>query len=547
MQPVKGMFYVYQMLIVDDNNKDRRVLREIINWSSYDIEIIGEAANGREALKQVEVHRPDIIITDIYMPVVNGLDLVAEVRKSYAEVKIIFMSFYEDFEFAKSAIDLSVYGYIVKPIRKPEVEQAISKVLSVYKKEEESEEEKSRLSLHLEEAMPILKESFFRDMLFGVYGSEEEILKRMEYFYITRFQNPSIRVFTILVKNASVSISVAQQYSTAYSIKELLTVNSNTALVHVVQTSTDEYTILNISDKEDKSGSDEDEINYIMDIYPRLDAILNNDFVIGISMHSQHMTDIHTMFKQARKAAAATFYSRKIPVVFYRDIIDSSSEQDASHIYFDEMYSRIDELLMENDDREIWNYLKNQFTSAWNDEQYIRYQAFSIVNILQINILEHRKNFKDIVDDDIVIWKKLNNINTIPELIKWLYKITLSVKQSLYGYAKSRNGQIVESIKRIIHEKYAEQIGINEIVQTIYMSSKQANNIFKKETGQSIFEYLVSYRIRVAKELLLQPDARISETAYRVGYVNSSHFSLLFKRITGKTPREFQIQDEGKE
>lgn len=547
MQPVKGMFYVYQMLIVDDNNKDRRVLREIINWSSYDIEIIGEAANGREALKQVEVHRPDIIITDIYMPVVNGLDLVAEVRKSYSEVKIIFMSFYEDFEFAKSAIDLSVYGYIIKPIRKPEVEQAISKVLSVYKKEEENEEEKNKLSHHLEEAMPILKESFFRDMLFGVYGSEEEILKRMEYFYITRFQNPSIRVFTILVKNASLSISVAQQYSTEYSIKELLTINSDTALVHVVQTSTDEYTILNISDKEDKSGSDEDEINYVMDIYPRLDAILHNDFVIGISMHSQHMTDIHTMFKQARKAAAATFYSRKIPVVFYRDIIDSSSEQDASHIYFDEMYSRIDELLMENDDREIWNYLKNQFTSAWNDEQYIRYQAFSIVNILQINILEHRKNFKDIVDDDIVIWKKLNNINTIPELIKWLYKITLSVKQSLYGYAKSRNGQIVESIKRIIHEKYAEQIGINEIVQTIYMSSKQANNIFKKETGQSIFEYLVSYRIRVAKELLLQPDARISETAYRVGYVNSSHFSLLFKRITGKTPREFQIQDEGKE
>lgn len=547
MQPVKGMFYVYQMLIVDDNNKDRRVLREIINWSSYDIEIIGEAANGREALKQVEVHRPDIIITDIYMPVVNGLDLVAEVRKSYSEVKIIFMSFYEDFEFAKSAIDLSVYGYIIKPIRKPEVEQAISKVLSVYKKEEENEEEKNKLSHHLEEAMPILKESFFRDMLFGVYGSEEEVLKRMEYFYITRFQNPSIRVFTILVKNASLSISVAQQYSTEYSIKELLTINSDTALVHVVQTSTDEYTILNISDKEDKSGSDEDEINYVMDIYPRLDAILHNDFVIGISMHSQHMTDIHTMFKQARKAAAATFYSRKIPVVFYRDIIDSSSEQDASHIYFDEMYSRIDELLMENDDREIWNYLKNQFTSAWNDEQYIRYQAFSIVNILQINILEHRKNFKDIVDDDIVIWKKLNNINTIPELIKWLYKITLSVKQSLYGYAKSRNGQIVESIKRIIHEKYAEQIGINEIVQTIYMSSKQANNIFKKETGQSIFEYLVSYRIRVAKELLLQPDARISETAYRVGYVNSSHFSLLFKRITGKTPREFQIQDEGKE
>lgn len=547
MQPVKGMFYVYQMLIVDDNNKDRRVLREIINWSSYDIEIIGEAANGREALKQVEVHRPDIIITDIYMPVVNGLDLVAEVRKSYSEVKIIFMSFYEDFEFAKSAIDLSVYGYIIKPIRKPEVEQAISKVLSVYKKEEENEEEKNKLSHHLEEAMPILKESFFRDMLFGVYGSEEEILKRMEYFYITRFQNPSIRVFTILVKNASLSISVAQQYSTEYSIKELLTINSDTALVHVVQTSTDEYTILNISDKEDKSGSDEDEINYVMDIYPRLDAILHNDFVIGISMHSQHMTDIHTMFKQARKAAAATFYSRKIPVVFYRDIIDSSSEQDASHIYFDEMYSRIDELLMENDDREIWNYLKNQFTSAWNDEQYIRYQAFSIVNILQINILEHRKNFKDIVDDDIVIWKKLNDINTIPELIKWLYKITLSVKQSLYGYAKSRNGQIVESIKRIIHEKYAEQIGINEIVQTIYMSSKQANNIFKKETGQSIFEYLVSYRIRVAKELLLQPDARISETAYRVGYVNSSHFSLLFKRITGKTPREFQIQDEGKE
>ena len=150
---------MYQMLIVDDNNKDRRVLRELFQWERFDVKVAGEAVNGKDALQKVEQCPPNILITDIFMPVMNGIDLVAEVSRKYPEIKIIFMSFSEEFEFAKSAIDMSVYGYIVKPLRSADVKKAIEKVLSVYHREEKSAQEKESLLTRLEKARPVLQES----------------------------------------------------------------------------------------------------------------------------------------------------------------------------------------------------------------------------------------------------------------------------------------------------------------------------------------------------------------------------------------------------
>ncbi len=116
----------------------------------------------------------------------------------------------------------------------------------------------------------------------------------------------------------------------------------------------------------------------------------------------------------------------------------------------------------------------------------------------------------------------------------------LQIKRNFFDYSKSRNAQLVQQVKFYIQEHYDQQLGADEIAQQVFMSSKQMNNIFRKETGQSVFEYLVAYRIHMAKQMLAHPDARINEVAYQVGYTNLSHFNLMFKKHTGKTPREYR-------
>ncbi len=529
---------MYQMLIVDDNNKDRRVLRELFQWERFDVKVAGEAVNGKDALQKVEQCPPNILITDIFMPVMNGIDLVAEVSRKYPEIKIIFMSFSEEFEFAKSAIDMSVYGYIVKPLRSADVKKAIEKVLSVYHREEKSAQEKESLLTRLEKARPVLQESFVRDLLFGVYRKDEDILRRLEFFGLPRYQDILVRVYCIRERECSEEQSVAEQYSITYLLKERLTVQNGSGMVYVVQTAAHEFTLLHISLQKNNVGLNSDGLNYIMGIYPILGAIFTGDFVVGISNSSQQIADIHDLFKQACKAAETVFYTRQIPVVLYQEVAGNDT---SITMNTEGLYNQIEELLLTGEEQAVHQFLREQLENPGEkDVQYLRYQVFSIINVLQILLLEKGKNIKDLMRNGEETWKKLNDVRSVPALVQWLETIMLQIKRNFFDYSKSRNAQLVQQVKFYIQEHYDQQLGADEIAQQVFMSSKQMNNIFRKETGQSVFEYLVAYRIHMAKQMLAHPDARINEVAYQVGYTNLSHFNLMFKKHTGKTPREYR-------
>ena len=529
---------MYQMLIVDDNNKDRRVLRELFQWERFDVKVAGEAVNGKDALQKVEQCPPNILITDIFMPVMNGIDLVAEVSRKYPEIKIIFMSFSEEFEFAKSAIDMSVYGYIVKPLRSADVKKAIEKVLSVYHREEKSAQEKESLLTRLEKARPVLQESFVRDLLFGVYRKDEDILRRLEFFGLPRYQDILVRVYCIRERECSEEQSVAEQYSITYLLKERLTVQNGSGMVYVVQTAAHEFTLLHISLQKNNVGLNSDGLNYIMGIYPILGAIFTGDFVVGISNSSQQIADIHDLFKQACKAAETVFYTRQIPVVLYQEVAGNDT---SITMNTEGLYNQIEELLLTGEEQAVHQVLREQLENPGEkDVQYLRYQVFSIINVLQILLLEKGKNIKDLMRNGEETWKKLNDVRSVPALVQWLETIMLQIKRNFFDYSKSRNAQLVQQVKFYIQEHYDQQLGADEIAQQVFMSSKQMNNIFRKETGQSVFEYLVAYRIHMAKQMLAHQDARINEVAYQVGYTNLSHFNLMFKKHTGKTPREYR-------
>ncbi len=407
---------MYQMLIVDDNNKDRRVLRELFQWERFDVKVAGEAVNGKDALQKVEQCPPNILITDIFMPVMNGIDLVAEVSRKYPEIKIIFMSFSEEFEFAKSAIDMSVYGYIVKPLRSADVKKAIEKVLSVYHREEKSAQEKESLLTRLEKARPVLQESFVRDLLFGVYRKDEDILRRLEFFGLPRYQDILVRVYCIRERECSEEQSVAEQYSITYLLKERLTVQNGSGMVYVVQTAAHEFTLLHISLQKNNVGLNSDGLNYIMGIYPILGAIFTGDFVVGISNSSQQIADIHDLFKQACKAAETVFYTRQIPVVLYQEVAGNDT---SITMNTEGLYNQIEELLLTGEEQAVHQFLREQLENPGEkDVQYLRYQVFSIINVLQILLLEKGKNIKDLMRNGEETWKKLNDVRSVPALVQ---------------------------------------------------------------------------------------------------------------------------------
>ncbi len=166
--------------------------------------------------------------------------------------------------------------------------------------------------------------------------------------------------------------------------------------------------------------------------------------------------------------------------------------------------------------------------------------SFLIVNIVRLILVEKNESFENIFGEEYILWNKLNNFETIKNIRQWMYNILKTINEYLVSKHQSLHVQIVENIKEIIRNRYHEQLTIGEVAESLYFSALHANNIFKKETGKTIFDYLVEYRIEKAKELLKDPDIRIYLVAEKVGYNNKSHFCLTFKKYTGMTPAEYK-------
>lgn len=172
-----------KLLVVDDNNRDRSVAREMSIWQDLNIQVLGEAANGQLALEQIEhLGVPDIIITDVSMPYMDGITLSQKIQREYPRVHVLFMSYYEEFEYARNAISVHADAYIVKPLREKEVRAAVEKALEAIHGERSRMCERKNLQKRLEQAMPVLQEDFMRSLMLEGEMSAEEIRKQLEYF-----------------------------------------------------------------------------------------------------------------------------------------------------------------------------------------------------------------------------------------------------------------------------------------------------------------------------------------------------------------------------
>ena len=188
---------MFKLFIVDDNKYERNGIKNSIDWEALGIEVVGVFANGAEALEQIETLQPDIVITDIAMPIMNGIEMSELIKKSYPHIKTIFISCHSDFEFARSAVDLGIYGYVLKPIISDELIKAINKLLNEYSIEDIQLKEKARMMKQLEDMLPLVQEQFLKELLLGNFQSKSDILNRIDFLKIPILDHEDFYVISL--------------------------------------------------------------------------------------------------------------------------------------------------------------------------------------------------------------------------------------------------------------------------------------------------------------------------------------------------------------
>lgn len=342
---------MYKMLIVDDNPRHRRNAANITNWDALEISIVGEYANGKLALDNIDTSNPDIILADVSMPVMDGIEMARLLKESHPNIKIIFMSCYDEFEYVRSAIDLDAYGYILKPFKAEELIRVIKKVLNIYKVEDALQKEREEMAQYINQSLPLLQEQFLRELLYGTCSANEDILKRWRFLKMELPQNYKVRVIVF-----HLNIDPAEQtrddmdykYLTSYTIKRIIDNMSCNCKLYSLQSSSMEYSIIAIKDDavpESPEKDSNDFWNIVVKLKEDIKAKLNIDIVIGISNTSDNIRDIYILNQQALSALNTKVYTNGSQMILYQEIEDAQNASFEEKVNLQELFMEVKQLL----------------------------------------------------------------------------------------------------------------------------------------------------------------------------------------------------------
>ncbi|MFC7679377.1 response regulator [Paenibacillus sp. GCM10028914] len=529
---------MYKIIIVDDEPIVREGIRNRISWADHGFECVGVSENGQEALGMIAHFRPDVVMTDIYMPFMDGLELSRHVAEHYPGTKMIILTGYDDFEYAQQAVKLQVTDFILKPITSAELREVLDKLKVQMDEERGHLEHLNRLKQQLNESLPLLKERFLERMA-TMALNEWEIRSKMAYFQIPLSGPLFVTIATDMDEWPSEDQGTDNElYSFAvYNIiQEIMDKEPDSAVFRYKGNKV--ITIL--------SGSGEEEIYTLAqeraeEIRASIKRYLSVTVSVGIGTICRELKDIR---HSCRASVAALEYRLLIgsdQVVSISDLENRRSKPlyDGAESE-NSLISAIKTGSPEDVDRSIGRIISELQNASISIEQcYVRVLR-TMLAVLQA-LLEIGCNETELFGKETRLLTELYSFRSLEEIEFWLKDMC---GKAMIGVAETRRNisrnQISEAVQFIHHNYDDIELSVKMVSSRIFMSASYFSSLFKAHTGKTFVEYVTGYRMEKAKELLKHSSLKTYEIATKTGYQDAQYFSVLFKKCTGDTPTEYR-------
>ncbi len=539
---------MFKLLIVEDERWEREGLVDFIDWKSYQISIAGTACNGIEGLEQALKICPDIIITDIKMPGMDGILMSKKIKEKLPDTKIIILTGYDDFVYAKEAISFSANGYILKNCEEEEMAEVIEKVVSDCKKERKRTELENNFNDIINQNITITRQAFFTNLLEGNYN-ENEIQRNFTAFGIEAKLDDTYTVAVIKLKDAE---------SGRYIQEVLLNKEpywDAAGILEEIEQSVKNSRVFSLSN----AGLNEIVFGFCSVSIDYLEAEMNNlvktisskykiDMLAGIGEGVDSVINIRQSYLQARRTLefCAFWGGMGVEVSHNLEMMYDKFSNDASEFLIrSNFYSKqlIHSIRAMDEDR-AQSMLEELFQHIHSCKGV---SLDMVTNILQstvndIFVLLYNLNSSG-EQSDFEKYSVYGKTEYLPDIRVIKEEISSYIKNAInsIGLKKlSKDEQIIKNVLKIIDNKYADDINLKVIASEVYLSPNYLGQMFKKHTGKSINDYISEFRMEKAKELLKLPSERINTVANKVGIPNASYFCTVFKNLYGIAPGEYQ-------
>ncbi|GMQ61040.1 helix-turn-helix domain-containing protein [Vallitalea maricola] len=536
---------MYKIIIVEDEIPVRNAICNIIKWEELGYELVYVSGDGQDALTYIENNQIDVILTDICMPFMDGLELSNEAKKILPTVKIVIITGYNEFEYAHKAVEIGVDHYLLKPITANE----FTKMLVEIKNELDNEFAKKRnliaLKKQVETHKDILRDKFLMNLLYNKINSN--IIR--EKINSLGIKLEGTKYIVAVLQPENIKEIADSNWDCDYQLLEFAILNiCNEVLTNYGQNicilgNDDQIIIFFVNDGQD-------EIEFRDTIYEIMNKIIvcvekfySIGMYIGVGDNYAELQDLHFSYKDALNALEYRVLNGSNKIIYKMDVEKTSSFS----------YHKIDEYLRE---------LEYAIKIGGNKTDKIIDYIFSIIIFSNVHISQFRtillkitttilKAYEDICsgspNDVIIDFNQFNEVfgkERIDEVKTYYKKLCKNLSNEINKERIDIKTSQMQKAYQFIYNNYQNKsLDINMICNHLNISSSYFSRIFKTETNQTFMQYLTKVRMEKAKDLLINSDYKVYEISEKVGYEDPHYFSYNFKKKTGVKPTQYRKKE----
>lgn len=537
-----------KVFLVEDEYAIREGIKKSVNWEANGYTLVGEAGDGEMAFPKIVKARPDILITDIRMPFMDGLELSRLVKKEIPNIKIVVLSGYDDFNYAKQAISIGVEEYILKPVSGENLLTELGKIADAINVERQDELAKDKYLRDMEEIRTLAKQKFIHDMIDGKLSMQESLEQGRELGIDITAAYYSIVLFQAFPKNKA-GVPSEEEFDVAeysgvseeiYSrIRETVSESPNVYLYEQVG---DVLCFLEKSDSlNDMNQNTQKGIDIIKEIMSTKSDWI---YFISIGKPVERIRDVNSSYRDASKRFAEK-YMLDESFIFYGGN-DNSNVLDIGGIDIKMVSQKTIFHFLRNGTLVEIDDLVSEYFSSLGEEamesrlfcQYVLMEALISGMAFLDSMNVSREKAASILGELSDPVRFVDSVDKAKDYITRILKVLIEYRNQV---SDKKYTEIIDKAREFIKAQYKnDEMSLQTVASYVNVSSNHFSAIFRKETGETFIDYLTKVRMDNAKDLLTCTSMKTSEIGFEVGYKDPHYFSYIFKKTIGMSPKEYR-------
>lgn len=512
-------------ILVDDEPMTRRGLLRFVDWNRLGIEVAGEAEDGVEALELFERTRPELVLCDVRMPRMDGIELAQRIRAADPQCSIIFLSGYNDVEYLKSAIKLQVVEYMLKPIQMDELSKLLEETVASIQRERTKQQELSAIREQFDRSKPELAERLLKTILKltpeyeAEYATIEEDLKRL-YPKLPVKGPYQIAAFGFQNKEARLRWREEAEAEAAQAGLPVLTAiidGVGVACMALSSQRNDDRSVIWLNRLTRRRGREE------------------RGTAAGVGEPCMHLNGCGGSYEQALKALSHRFYRGWHTTIWFGNL---AAGHYSAALFDKQAFIKFEELLREKQLKAAAEWLDQTVNElllhAPLDVEAVRKKLFRwYVAMTRI----YSETMWEFENDQ--LWATMFVSGELFMIRKFMLQRLEAIQEAL-DMSDSSDKSVIRDIIRYIQQNYNKDVSINTLASHVHLAPTYMCILFKKEKGVSINDYITQYRIEHAKRLLRDRKLKLYEVASMIGYQDANYFAKVFRKLTGVIPSQYR-------